>query len=138
MDCKQTKPDGSKCKAKAMTGTSYCFRHNPATEQARQQASAKGGSVSKPDSQLLTDKLDLKDPNNTLVLIADTIHRIRKVNDDGSMDIKTANAIGFLSSKLLEAQKLISLEARLAKLEATAPATNFAYTAEQDKREFSL
>lgn len=91
--------------------------HNPETKDSRLEASARGGSVTSKELQLLTDRLDLKDPNNTLILLADTIHRIRKVKDDGSMDIKTANAIGFLSSKLIEAQKLISLEARLERLE---------------------
>lgn len=117
--CKQAKADGSHCEAKPMKGSDYCFTHNPTTKDARLEASAKGGSVTKQELQLLTDSLDLKDPNNTLILLADTIHRIRKVKDDGSMDIKTANAIGFLSSKLIEAQKLISLEARLSRLENT-------------------
>lgn len=117
MQCKQPKSDGSKCKAKAMQNSDYCFTHNPATREAHKQATSRGGSVTKPQAELVDIGIDLKDPNNTLVLLADTISRVRRVQADGSMDIKTANCIGFLTSKMLEAQRQISMEQRLTKLE---------------------
>lgn len=117
MQCKQLKSDGSKCKAKAMQNSGYCFTHNPATREAHKQATTKGGSVTKPQAELVDIGIDLKDPNNTLILLADTISRVRRVQADGSMDIKTANCIGFLTSKMLEAQRQITMEQRLTKLE---------------------
>lgn len=117
MPCKQVKKDGSQCQAKPMHGSDYCFTHNPETREAHKLATSKGGSATRPSVELADIGIDLTDPNNTLILLADTISRVRRVRDDGTMDIKTANCIGFLTSKMLEAQRQISMEQRLAQLE---------------------
>ncbi len=65
--------------------------------------------------------LDLNDNRAVLLLLSDTINRVRA----GSMDVRIANCLGFLSSKILEAREKISLEERLDELEDALPEQRF-------------
>ena len=121
MICRGKTNSGSNCKANAMSSSKYCFSHNPATREQHEAATRKGGSV----SPKVTDSTALPARNLSTIhdiadVLADTINRVRTVNKDGSMTIATANAIGHLSGKLIEALKVADLETRLAKLEAGA------------------
>ncbi len=104
-----------------MSNSKYCFTHNPATKEQHRAATQKGGlfSPSKSDVTVLP-AMNLSTVKDIADVLADTINRVRTVNKDGSMPIQTANAIGHLAGKLLEARKVADLEARLNKLEASA------------------
>jgi hypothetical protein len=104
-----------------MSGSKYCFTHNPATREQHQAATRKGGSISPyaTDSTTLPAR-NLSTIHDVAEMLADTINRVRTINKDGSMDIQRANAIGHLSGKLIEVRKVADLEARLAKLEVGA------------------
>lgn len=119
MICRGTTTNETNCKANAMSGSKYCFTHNPATRKQHQAATRKGGSVSPyaMDTTTLPAR-NLSTIHDVAEMLADTINRVRTVNKDGSMDIQRANAIGHLAGKLIEARKVADLEARLAKLEA--------------------
>src|SRR5215208_3988478 len=41
--CAAIKPDGSRCKARAMKGSQWCFNHHPDYSQERQRNASKGG-----------------------------------------------------------------------------------------------
>ena len=41
--CAAIKPDGVRCKARAMKGTQWCFNHDPDYSQERQRNASKGG-----------------------------------------------------------------------------------------------
>jgi hypothetical protein len=103
-----------------MSDSQYCFSHNPATRQQHQAATRRGGSIS-PYTKDITvlPASNLSTANDIVLMLSDTINRVRVVNKDGSMAITTANAVGHLSGKLLEALKVADLEARLDKLEAS-------------------
>jgi len=119
MICKQVKDNGEQCQANAMTDSEYCFSHNPDTKEQLKEATRKGGEVSYYDKGLIKlEPIDITTDNRAVIyILADTLNRVRRVKPDGSMDIKIANCIGFLSSKVLEAQKELVLSDRLDQLE---------------------
>jgi hypothetical protein len=41
--CAAIKPDGSRCKARAMKGSQWCFNHHPDHSQERRHNASKGG-----------------------------------------------------------------------------------------------
>jgi len=41
--CAAIKPEGVKCRARAMKGSEWCYNHDPATEAQRKRNAAKGG-----------------------------------------------------------------------------------------------
>jgi len=118
MKCKGLK-DGKPCEAEAMKDSEFCYWHNPKTEQERKQASKAGGEVSYYDKGLVkAEPIDIiTDRKAIIYLLADTVNRVRRISPNGSIDIKVANCIGFLSSKIIEAQKEIVTAERLDKLE---------------------
>jgi hypothetical protein len=120
MICGGKTVSGGSCKANAMSSSNYCFTHNPATKDQHRAATIKGGlfSPSKADVAVLP-AMKLSTIHDIADVLADTINRVRTVNKDGSMPIQTANAIGHLAGKLIEARKIADLESRLAKLEAS-------------------
>jgi hypothetical protein len=121
MICRGKTVSGSSCKANAMSSSKYRFTHNPITREEHRAATQKGGlfSPSKADLTVLP-AMNLSTVKDIADVLADTINRVRTVNKDGSMPIQTANAIGHLAGKLIEARKVADLESRLAKLEAGA------------------
>ena len=42
-ECSANKPNGARCKARAMTGSRWCYSHDPATAAQRKRNAAKGG-----------------------------------------------------------------------------------------------
>jgi hypothetical protein len=100
-----------------MRGSNYCFAHNPKTKARHLEAVRKGGGVKYKNGLIPAEPLDLTTPKALLPLLADTINRVRKVDSDGSIDVKRANSIAILASKMIEAQKLILLDERVTNLE---------------------
>ncbi|MFA5157893.1 MAG: hypothetical protein WC451_01715 [Patescibacteria group bacterium] len=119
MTCEQVMNNGKQCKANAMHNSKFCFMHDPNTKDQVKEAGRKGGQVSCYKKGLIqADPIDiLTDGKMVAYLLADTINRVRQVDPDGSLDIKAANCIGFLTSKLLEAQKQLETERRLKRIE---------------------
>jgi len=119
MKCKGIKTDGTACGAVAIKSSGYCYFHDPDKKTERKEASSNGGKVSYYDKGLVkAEPIDLlTDKKAVLYVLADTINRVRRVKPDGSIDIKIANSIGFLCSKMIEAQKEIVTSERLDKLE---------------------
>ncbi len=119
MTCEKVMSNGKQCKANAMHNSKFCFTHNPDTKNQVKEAGRKGGQVSCYNKGLIqADPIDILTDNKMVVyLLADTINRVRRVRGDGSLDDKTANCIGFLTSKLLEARKESGTEKRLKRIE---------------------
>jgi hypothetical protein len=110
MKCEFIKPDGQKCEAYAVKGTSFCYFHNPdISDEEKKEAQTNGGA-----NRALTLKeplpvLPIAKPSDAVLLIADTISRVRA----GMLDIRTANCLGFLSDKLLKAFEISQLNDRV-------------------------
>lgn len=115
MQCKFIKPDGTACEGFAMKDDDYCFSHSPATEQEHLEATRKGGEATQDRDYVQLDPIPVEDTFSTACLITDTLNRIRVVKPDGTMDLKVANSVGFLSSKLIECKKMMLFEENLLK-----------------------
>lgn len=111
MQCAFIKPDSNQCQAYAMSRGPYCYLHSSdVSEEEKREAQSRGGSATHVDRTQLLEPADMTDTKAVLYILADTINRVRRIREDGSMDVKTANAIGHLASKMLEAQKIMLLE----------------------------
>ena len=114
MKCVYVKEGGLDCNANSMTGSDYCYLHNPEIpEESKKQAQAKGGEARSLTLEKPLPELPLNTPNDAVVLVADTIKRVRA----GELDIKTANCIGFLSDKLLKAFEVSRLNEKVEYIE---------------------
>lgn len=113
MQCQAMKRDGEQCKGYAMSGSDFCFTHNPNTSDQRKDARRKGGSKGKART-LSADSLSvsLTSPNDIESLLAETINQTRR----GELDAKTANTIGYLSGVLLKAIEYGSLADEITEL----------------------
>lgn len=114
MKCEFIKPDGQKCEAYAVKGTSFCYFHNPdISDEEKREAQTNGGA-----NRALTLKeplpaMPIANQDDAVLLVADTINRVRA----GKLDIRTANCLGFLADKLLKALEASQTNDKLEKIE---------------------
>ena len=108
MQCSFIKPDGTQCNANAMSGLDYCYTHNPdiSDEEKREAKQRRTGTLTIANP---LPALPITEPNDAVLLIVDTINRVRS----GELDIKTANCLGFLTDKLLKAFEVSKLNDRV-------------------------
>jgi len=110
MRCSFTKPDEKQCNANAMSEADYCYTHNPdISDEEKREAKQRGGqnravAISEP-----LPPLAIAEPNDAVLLIVDTINRVRA----GELDIRVANCLGFLTDKLLKAFEVSKLNDRV-------------------------
>ena len=110
MQCSFIKPDGTQCNANAMSGLDFCYTHNPdISDEEKREAKQRGGqnravAISEP-----LPPLAIAEPNDAVLLIVDTINRVRA----GELDIRVANCLGFLTDKLLKAFEISKLNDRV-------------------------
>jgi hypothetical protein len=110
MRCSFIKPDETQCNANAMSGAEYCYMHNPAiSEEEKREAKQRGGQARALTITNPLPVLPINEPNDAVLLIADTINRVRA----GELDIRTANCLGFLTDKLLRAFEVAKLNDRV-------------------------
>ena len=97
-----------------MSGSNYCFTHNPATREQHRAATRKGGAVSPKavETSLLPNE-KITSLQSVVDVLADAINRVRVVRPDGSMDVKSANTLGFLCGKYAELYKIANLEDKI-------------------------
>lgn len=113
--CVQIKKAGSRCNARRMENSEFCFFHDPARAKERTLAQRAGGSrnraVALPSN---IPDAPLADTRDVARLVADTINQVRR----GEIDPKVANAVGYLAGILVKTLECSDLEARLEVLEA--------------------
>lgn len=114
MKCEYTKPDGTKCEAHATKESEFCYFHNPdISDEAKREAQSNGGKTKALKLQEALPELIISKPSDAVLLVADTISRVRA----GTLDIRTANCLGFLSDKLLKAFEVSQLNERVEVIE---------------------
>jgi len=114
MKCEFIKPDGTKCEAHAIKDSEFCYFHNPdISDEEKRKAQSNGGKTKALTLKEPLPELVLAEPADAVLLIADTISRVRA----GTLDIRTANCLGFLSDKLLKAFETSRLNDRLEVIE---------------------
>jgi len=110
MKCEFIKTNGVKCEAHAIKGSEFCYFHNPdISDEEKREAQSNGGKTKALTLKEPLPELVLAEPADTVLLIADTISRVRA----GKLDIRTANCLGFLSDKLLKAFEVSQLNSRV-------------------------
>ena len=110
MKCEHIKPDGQKCEAHAVKDSEFCYFHNPdISDEEKREAQSNGGKTKALTIQEPLPAIALTTPDHAVMLIADTINRVRA----GTLDIRTANCLGFLSDKLLKAFEVSKLNGRV-------------------------
>lgn len=96
-----------------MHGSDFCYLHNPnISEATKRTAQAKGGSNTRIVQQPLSP-VSINNVKDVISLLGGAINEVR----DGSLDIKAANCIGYLSGHLVKAMEISDLEERMEKLE---------------------
>jgi hypothetical protein len=114
MKCEYIKPDGTKCEAYATKDSEFCYFHNPdISDEAKREAQSNGGKTKALRIQEALPELAISKPSDAVLLVADTISRVRA----GTLDIRTANCLGFLSDKLLKAFEVSQLNERVEVIE---------------------
>lgn len=113
LQCAHVRTNGERCRGYAVTGSRYCFAHDPAQAPKRDDARRRGGEAGKaepiPDSALSVRSL-----GDVLALIETTINDVRA----GRVDVKVANAIGYLANVSVKVIQQADIEARLEALES--------------------
>jgi len=113
--CKHVKADGTRCRARKVHASAYCFFHDPARAAERAAARQAGGRKGKaavlpPETPLLP----VRTAGDVIELLGETIHQVRT----GTLDPRVGNCIGYLSAIVLKATEQGEMEQRLAALEA--------------------
>jgi len=113
--CTEITRGGERCRAPAVTGSSFCFFHDPASARKRADAARRGGeknraTVLPPD----TPDFPLRNAADASALVARTINQVLC----GEVDPKIANAVGYLLTVHMKAYDMHQLERRIAEIEA--------------------
>lgn len=112
--CKQVKHDGTPCEAYPMTGSEFCYLHNPdITDEEKRLNQSKGGARALQVIPKALPPVEIGKPQDVVTLLVDTIGRVRA----GELDIKVANCIGVLSGHLIKAFETAQLDDRLAMIQ---------------------
>ena len=109
--CAMMKSDGTPCGGFAVNGSEHCFAH--ANPNGWAEANHRGGQAIKKNSNPLP-ALPLQQPTQVVVLLADTINRVRA----GELDLRVANCIGYLAGHLTRAIETAELDDRLKAIES--------------------
>ena len=103
------------CKNHALTGDEFCFFHSPKKAKERAQAQRKGGKKALAEKKrvLGESNIEIKNTADVVKLLNETINQVRT----GEIEVKIANAVGYLSGICLKALEQGDIEKRLEALE---------------------
>ncbi len=113
--CEHVHEDGTPCKAAPMSGSGFCWFHDPAHAEARTEARRRGGHASIRRQVLDADAPDLTLDNVRDVLdgIESTVNLVRK----GRLDNRAGNCIGYLLGIALKALETEEVSVKVRELE---------------------
>jgi hypothetical protein len=103
------------CKNYALTGDEFCFFHSTKKAKQRAEAQRKGGkkALSEKKRVLQGSSIEIKNTSDIVELLNETINQVRT----GEIEVKIANAVGYLSGICLKALEQGDIEKRLEALE---------------------
>jgi len=111
--CTQIKSNGDLCGGYAIEGSPYCFFHDPASAERRAEARSKGGKSG--------TGATLDEANTPVRSVADIVDLIEMTINDvraGRIDVKIANAVGYLANISMKAFEQRDVEKRLEAIES--------------------
>ncbi len=109
--CQATRSDGQPCRAWARSGSRFCFFHDPAMQDDRREAAARGGAVRGFEGGL--EPVPLDRPEDVCRLLAATINEVRS----GAVPPAVANSIGYLAGQWTKSFETAELARKIAGLE---------------------
>lgn len=110
MKCTLKKENSEPCGANAMKESKYCYLHNPdISEEEKFNAQSNGGKGNSIKVFEPLEPIKIQKPGDVVLLLEDTINRIRA----GEMDLKVANCLGYLSGHLTKALEIAEIEKRI-------------------------
>jgi hypothetical protein len=92
--CQHLKKNGERCNSISMSGSEFCFFHNPNRKKEIREAQRKGGRQGK--IATLGEEapnVHIKSVGDLIALLSETISQVRR----GDIDPRIANAVGYLS-----------------------------------------
>ncbi len=111
--CEHVRTTGERCRGYAVAGSPFCFAHDPAQAPKRDDARRRGGEAGKIDP-LPASTLSVRSLADVLELIETTINDVRA----GRVDVRVANAVGYLANVSVKVIQQADIEARLEALES--------------------
>lgn len=113
--CQAQRRDGSPCQGRALPGSTFCQFHDPARRERQQEARRAGGAAGKKRLAVLpADGPDL--PLSSVSEVTSALGLVTNRTLKGLLDVKVANAAGYLLSSLLKALQAGDLEREMAEL----------------------
>jgi hypothetical protein len=114
--CHAITKNGAPCGAYALSGSDYCFHHDPARAAERRQARRKGGRARHgraigPTGQ--PQPVALESMADVAALLQVTINDALRLENS----LHRARTIGYLAGLLIKALDIATLEARVAQIE---------------------
>ena len=81
MRCTYIKKNGEKCRANAIIDSVHCFWHSSKIKESKkQEVRSKGGKGNKLKIRTPMDPIEIKKPFHVIVLLEDTINKVRRMN----------------------------------------------------------
>lgn len=111
MKCTSKNDNGKPCNAHAMKGEELCFFHHSkeGNRQKLKEAQSRGGKAKTIVVKEPLSPMELKETQDVILLLEDTINRVRS----GELDVKIGNCIGVLSGQLIKAIEVSSIANRV-------------------------
>ncbi len=110
--CDGVRKDGTPCRAKRLPSSRWCFAHDPALRDKRQEAYAAGGrGKATPQRLQRLIPASLRPVLDKLFLAVDEVH-------DGTIDPRVAGAMASLAGAIGRLYETAELEERLQAMEA--------------------
>lgn len=114
MQCSFLKHDKSQCGAHAVSGSNYCFFHNPDIDDSeKRHAQSRGGQNNAIRVQEPLAPVTINEPKDVISLLEETINQVRA----GEIDVKVGNCIGVLSGQLIRALEASQIQSRVEVIE---------------------
>ena len=115
--CAHVRANGERCRGYAVIGGRFCFAHDPALADKRADDRRRGGEAGKV-APLADSAFAVRSLGDVLALIETTINDVRA----GRVDVKVANAVGYLANVAVKVMQQTDIEARLDALESVLEA----------------
>ena len=111
--CAQIHQSGKRCGGYAIAGSAYCFAHAPEQAAKRDAARRRGGQAGRM-ATVPASAVAVRSLGDVVGLVEATINDVRA----GRVDVRIANAVGYLANVAIKAIERSDTEQRLEALEA--------------------
>ena len=111
--CAYIHQGGRTCGGFAVTDSRFCFAHAPEQTAKRDAARRRGGQAGQ-GTTLAESSISVRSLGDVLVLVEATINDVRA----GRVDVRVANAVGYLANVAIKAIEQSDLAVRLEALES--------------------